>query len=248
MILAMAALLVQFQAVLPPAIPAAHSISQKDIRVASLVEPDGSPAGDANTSKDILPVAAPLGSSVASNLSASNPTPDTKTDSGSPAVAPNFNSVRLAEPPLADTAPEPLKNLALETTDQNTQGLSTVHIAPAEPDRLHSVVIPEKYPSRRAWIALSFVQHGAATFDAYSTRQAISHGAVEDDPMMRPFAHSPAMYAAMQVGPVMLDVMARHMQRSNNNFLRHIWWLPQSVSTAGFVISGVHNLHVASLQ
>ncbi|MGH9698175.1 MAG: hypothetical protein ACRD52_01810 [Candidatus Acidiferrales bacterium] len=191
---------------------------------------------------------ASLGSSSAANLSASNSAPDTKSASASPAVVPNFNSVRLADAPLADTAPEPLKNLALETTDQNSQGLSTVHIAPVEPDHLHSVVVPERYPSRRAWIALSFVEHGAATFDAYSTRQAISHGAVEDDPMMRPFAHSPAMYAAMQVGPVMLDVLARHMQRSNNNFLRHIWWLPQSVSTAGFVISGVHNLNVASVQ
>ncbi|MGH7837006.1 MAG: hypothetical protein ACREQC_04180, partial [Candidatus Binataceae bacterium] len=114
--------------------------------------------------------------------------------------------------------------------------------------RLHNIAAAERYPSRRAWIALSFVQHGAATFDAYSTRQAIAHGAVEDDPMMRPFAHSPAMYAAMQVGPVMLDILARHMQRSNNNFLRHIWWLPQSVSTAGFVVSGVHNLHVANAE
>lgn len=248
MILAMAALFVQFQVVLPPAIPAAHSISRKEVQVASLLDPAGSPAGDSKTSNDTLPVATSLGSSAGSSVPASIPAPDTKADSGSPADAPNFNSVRLAEPPLVDAAPEPLKNLALETTEQNTQGLSTVHIAPAEPDRLHSVVIPERYPSRRAWIALSFVQHGAATFDAYSTRQAISHGAVEDDPMMRPFAHSPAMYAAMQVGPVMLDVLARHMQRSNNNFLRHIWWLPQSVSTAGFVISGVHNLHVASVQ
>ena len=237
MILAMAALLVQFQAVLPPVPPAAKSVSAKEVQVASLIEPAGTNEGDGNSSTGVLPVA-----------SASVPAPDTKSGSGAPSVLPNFNSVQLTEPPLADAAPDPLKNLALETSEQSTQGLSTVHIAPAGPDRLHSVVIPEKYPSRRAWIALSFVQHGAATFDAYSTRQAISHGAVEDDPMMRPFAHSPAMYAAMQVGPVMLDVLARHMQRSNNNFLRHIWWLPQSVSTAGFVISGVHNLQVAGVQ
>lgn len=248
MILAMAALLVQFQAGLPPVPPVAKSVSTKEIQVASLVETAGSSASDSNISAGVVSVAFPLGASAAADSSASLPAPDTKTDSGAPVVLPNFNSVRLTAAPLADTAPEPLKNLALETTEQNTQGLSTVHIAPVEPDRLHSVVVPERYPSRRAWIALSFVQHGAATFDAYSTRQAISHSAVEDDPMMRPFAHSPAMYAAMQVGPVMLDVLARHMQRSDNNFLRHIWWLPQSVSTAGFVISGVHNLHVAGMQ
>ncbi|MGH9756122.1 MAG: hypothetical protein ACRD4M_00145 [Candidatus Acidiferrales bacterium] len=248
MILAMAALLVQFQAVLPPALPAAHSLHQKDIQVASLVEPPSSSADDAGTGADALPMTASLRSSSAANLTASSPAPDTKSDSARPAIVPNFNSVRLAEAPLADATPDALKTVAFETTAQDTQGISTVHIAPVEPDRLHSVVVPERYPSRRAWIALSIVEHGAATFDAYSTRQAISHGAVEDDPMMRPFAHSPAMYAAMQVGPVMLDVLARHMQRSNNNFLRHIWWLPQSVSTAGFVISGVHNLNVASVQ
>lgn len=248
MILAMAALLMQFQAVLPPVLPTAKLEPAKEVQIASLVESAGSPAGDANASARVLPVAFPLGASASADLSASIPAPDTKDDSAAPAVLPNFNSVRLTEAPLANTAPEPLKNLALETTEQNTQGLSTVHIAPVQPDRLHSVVVPERYPSRRAWIALSFVQHGAATFDAYSTRQAIAHGAVEDDPIMRPFAHSPAMYAAMQVGPVMLDVLARHMERSNNNFLRHIWWLPQSVSAAGFVISGVHNLHVAGVQ
>ena len=219
MILAMAALLVQFQAVPPPVPPAAKSSSTEEIQVASMVEPAGSPADGAKDEAGVFPIAASLASPAA------NPALDTKTDSGAPAVVANFNSVRLTEAPLADTAPEALKNVALETTEENTQGLSTVHIAPVEPDRLHSITIAERYPSRRAWIALSFVQHGAATFDAYSTRQAISHGAVEDDPMMRPFAHSPAMYAAVQVGPVMLDILARHMQRSNNNFLRHIWWL-----------------------
>jgi hypothetical protein len=99
----------------------------------------------------------------------------------------------------------------------------------------------------RSWLALAIMQHGAATFDAYSTRQAIGHGAVEDDPLMRPFAHSGAMYAAIQVGPLVLDYVARRMQRSEYGIVRRMWFVPQSVSTAGFLISGVHNLSVASL-
>jgi hypothetical protein len=99
-------------------------------------------------------------------------------------------------------------------------------------------------PSRRMWIALSAVQHGAATFDAYSTRQSIGHGGVEDDPLMRPFANSPAIYVATQVTPVLLDLLARHMQRSEYGMVRRAWWLPQSLGAGVSIFSGVHNLHV----
>ena len=127
----------------------------------------------------------------------------------------------------------------------DTQALSTVRITdtlPAKPSRRKDI---EELPSRRAWIVLSLVQHGAATFDTYSTRQAIANGAVEADPLMRPFAKSPGIYAAMQVGPLILDYAARRMQRSNNILARSMWWVPQSGSTVMFLFSGVHNLHVA---
>ena len=98
----------------------------------------------------------------------------------------------------------------------------------------------------KRWLALTLAQHGAAAFDAYSTRQSISRGAVEDDPMMRPFAHSGAIYAAIQVGPLLLDYAARRMQHSEYGMVRRMWFVPQTVSTAGFLISGFHNLNVAS--
>jgi len=80
--------------------------------------------------------------------------------------------------------------------------------------------------------------------DAYSTRQAVSRGAGEQDPLMRPFAHSPAIYAAIQVGPVLFDVLARHMQRSNYNLERRTWWVPQTASTGMSIFAGVHNLTI----
>jgi hypothetical protein len=127
---------------------------------------------------------------------------------------------------------------------QNVLALSSIRIQPVEPDNEHQVIQARTSPSRRTWLALSLMQHGAATFDAYSTRRAISRGSVENDPMMRPFAQSPGLYAAIQVGPVLLDFVSRRMQRSQNDFVRRIWWLPQSLGTATFLFSGVHNLNV----
>ena len=137
-----------------------------------------------------------------------------------------------------------MTTVALDTT-ADTQSFSTVRI-PTSSSEEHSVTAAVSMPSRNAWIALSVVQHGAAAFDAYSTRQAVGHGAVEDDPMMRPFAHSPAIYVATQVGPVIFDLLARHMQRSEYPMVRRLWWMPQSVSAGLSIFSGVHNLNVAS--
>jgi hypothetical protein len=136
---------------------------------------------------------------------------------------------------------------SLHAALQNSQSLSMIRVAEPE-SKPARFISPESVPSRRKWIALAVAQHAAAAFDAYSTREAISGGAVEQDPLMRPFANSSAMYAAIQVCPVALDFAARRMQRSENNFLRRTWWVPQSVSTGMYLFSGVHNIHVANRQ
>jgi hypothetical protein len=144
-----------------------------------------------------------------------------------------------SEPSVTGTTnPEPLHSA------QNVLSLSSIRIQPVGPGNEHQVIQARTSPPRRTWLALSLIQHGAATFDAYSTRQAISRGGVEIDPMMRPFAQSPGLYAAIQVGPVLLDFVSRKMQRSQNNFVRRMWWVPQSLSTATFLYSGVHNLNL----
>jgi len=103
----------------------------------------------------------------------------------------------------------------------------------------------ESLPSRRKWLMLAIAEHGAAAFDAYATRDAVSHGAHEDDPFLRPVANSNAIYAVSQIGPLLLDYASHKMQRSENNFERHAWWVPQSLATAVYLVSGVHDLHVA---
>jgi hypothetical protein len=132
-----------------------------------------------------------------------------------------------------------------EAAAVDTQALSTVHLAAIEPVRPVRQANIEKLPPRKSWLILSLLQHGAAGFDAYSTRQAIANGAVEEDPFMRPFANSPAIYGAIQIAPLALDYVARRMQLSHHELVRHLWWLPQTTSTGLFLFSGAHNMHVA---
>jgi hypothetical protein len=95
----------------------------------------------------------------------------------------------------------------------------------------------------RMWAVLTIAQHIAATFDAWSTRHALSAGGrYEADPMMRPFANSPAIYGAIQAGPVVLDYVGRRMSRSQSKWMQRLWWVPQSAATAGFLFSGSHNV------
>jgi len=145
-----------------------------------------------------------------------------------------------------NSAPK-LTAISLGSTE-NASTLSTVRIPEIHTGKPEGVTAAEIKPYKREWLALMVVEHGAAAFDAYSTRQAISRGAVEDDPFMRPFAHSGAIYAATQVGPVLFDLVARHMLRSENGFIRRMWWIPQTASAATSIFAGVHNLNVASHQ
>jgi hypothetical protein len=111
-----------------------------------------------------------------------------------------------------------------------------------------STTLPEK-PSvkqERIWWALTAAQHGAATFDAWSTRQSLASGnGYERNPLMKPFAGSAAIYPVIQVMPVGLDFLSRRMMQSRHGFFRKTWWLPQTIATAGFVWSGANNLRVA---
>lgn len=222
MVLAVAALLLQFQAVTPAVetfsiVPTAITASVAAISPAESTSPTASPVERTDY--------------VAST-----------TDSSSSRM--NLTSVRFDSADSKTHGPATLNTVALDTTP-DTQSFSTVRI-PTSSSKEHSVTAAMSMPSRNAWIALSVVQHGAAGFDAYSTRQAVGHGAVEDDPMMRPFAHSPAIYVATQVGPVIFDLLARHMQRSEYPIVRRLWWMPQSMSAGLSIFSGVHNLSVAS--
>ncbi|MGB0033883.1 MAG: hypothetical protein WBP79_00215 [Candidatus Acidiferrales bacterium] len=183
------------------------------------------------------------------------------TTSAKPSARPSQTSPDVSNAPVSTSPRINLQDVTLNANDskatsaaltnvslsdvQKGQSLSTVRIPETTATKPVELSPAKTLPARRTWLALVVAQHGAATFDAYSTRQAISHGAVEDNPMLRPFAHSGAIYAAIQATPVLLDFVGRRMQRSENGMIRHMWWMPQTLSTAVFIVSGVHNLSVA---
>lgn len=104
---------------------------------------------------------------------------------------------------------------------------------------------PQEVPTR-LWRTLLIVQHSAAVFDAWSTRDAIQNsGAHELNPFLRPFAGSGAIYAATQVGPGLFDYLGYRMMRSKKSWARKLWWLPQFAGTVASIFSGAHNLSVA---
>jgi hypothetical protein len=97
----------------------------------------------------------------------------------------------------------------------------------------------------KMWFVLGAVEHGAATFDARSTRRNIMAGTMhETDPLMRPFANSNAMYAAVQVAPVLFDLLSRQMMRNSHSWVRKSWWVPQTASTVMSIFSGAHNVAI----
>ena len=111
--------------------------------------------------------------------------------------------------------------------------------APVKPALERPVPTPRQ---QKLWYTFMAVSHGAAAFDAWSTRRAISGNyGTEGDPLLRPFAHSNAIYAATQVSPAVMDYLGRRMLTSTHPTLRRFWWVPQ-VAGAGFSFgSGMHN-------
>jgi hypothetical protein len=96
---------------------------------------------------------------------------------------------------------------------------------------------------RRLWYALAVTGHGAAAFDAYSTRRAISQGyGTEGNPLLRPFSHSGALYVATQVSPAVMDFVGKRMMVNRHPLVRRMWWVPQVVGSGASLAAGVHNM------
>jgi hypothetical protein len=103
----------------------------------------------------------------------------------------------------------------------------------------------DKRRKERIWLGLSLAAHSTAAFDAYSTRLSVSSGnGTELNPMLKPFAGNASMYAAIQVGPTIMDLLARKMMYSEHRWVRRMWWVPQSASALTSLFCGVHNMNV----
>ncbi len=101
----------------------------------------------------------------------------------------------------------------------------------------------ENRRNQMAWKGLVIASSGAATFDAWSTRHAITtYGAQELNPLLKPFAGNASLYAAIQVGPVLMDFIGKKMMYSRHSWVRRMWWTPQSASFVSSIFCGAHNL------
>jgi hypothetical protein len=119
-------------------------------------------------------------------------------------------------------------------------------IQPANPPKSAIRGFRYETPKQKvAWIGLSVAGHGAAGFDAYSTRKAISGGyGTESNPLLRPFAHSGALYVATQVSPTVMDYLGHKMMTNRRPWVRKIWWVPQTAGASFSIAAGVHNLNL----
>lgn len=114
---------------------------------------------------------------------------------------------------------------------------------PVAPIRPAVVAIEESPTQRKVWYALALAGHAGAAFDAWSTRRAISAGmGTEANPMLRPFAHSSALYAATQVSPLVMDFLGKKMMTSQHKWMRKMWWLPQTAGAGISFAAGAHNV------
>lgn len=104
-------------------------------------------------------------------------------------------------------------------------------------------LLKENHRNQMIWRGLAITSAGAATFDAWSTRYAITtQGAQELDPLLKPFAGNASLYLAIQVGPAIMDFAARKMMYSRHSWVRHMWWAPQTASIVSSLFCGAHNL------
>src|SRR5258706_432734 len=153
----------------------------------------------------------------------SMPTPKAKNDADADgvnsSVSANVAGAAAVQPPRVTLSMQPVKQAY--TRPRETRG------------------------QRIAWYTLAVTGHGAAAFDAYSTRRALSGGyGTEGNPFLRPFANSNALYAATQVSPVIMDLLGKRMMVSEHRWVRRMWWLPQAAGSGLSIGAGVHNLGV----
>jgi hypothetical protein len=150
------------------------------------------------------------------------PTPKVKTDAGADgsSVTASLAGAEAVQPPIAAQPSQPMRQTFVRPREARGQ--------------------------RVAWYALTVTGSGAAAFDAYSTRRALAGNyGTEGNPLLRPFAHSNALYAATQVSPVVMDYIGKRMMVSQNRWMRRMWWLPQAAGSGFSIAAGVHNLSVA---
>ena len=201
---------------------------------ALLIQPQLSPRLSFSAERTALAIPAAASAEIAAEKSSAAPesasleTPETP-DAASPLTA-DFKAT-LPEAPVP------------------TPGPAVIAPAPAafiKPSKSMTIAVGELVAENRRkemeWRGLLIAAHGGAAFDAWSTRRAITAGAQELNPLLKPFAGNASLYAAIQVAPLLMDYAGKKMMYSRHSWVRHMWWAPQTASLVSSVLCGTHNL------
>jgi len=95
-------------------------------------------------------------------------------------------------------------------------------------------------------ILILLLNHGGATFDAWSTRRLMGRysGIYEMNPIERPFAGSSALYLTSQGDAIIADVLMLH--KWTNRKPKVASDILEAASFSSHAYSGVHNLRLGS--
>ena len=160
-------------------------------------------------------------------------------------LTPDSSDISIQPSPISEDA---VLSSAASAPEPDPIGGPTVNafLRPAKPMTVSvKQLLAEERRKKQMWIGLGIAEHSAATFDAWTTRRAITTvGAQELNPLLKPFAGNASLYAAIQVGPLVMDYVGKKMMYSRHDWVRRMWWVPQSASFASSLFCGAHNLGV----
>lgn len=150
----------------------------------------------------------------------------------------------LAAQPNVPAAPEAKVKMDTELAAEPRPARPALQ--PGTPLRPASTHYSETHAQRKIWYGLAAAGHTAAVLDAWSTRRVLSGNyGTEQNPLLRPFAHSGVLYAATQVSPLVMDYFGKRMMTSRHPILRKMWWLPQSAGAGFSAAAAAHNAGIA---
>ncbi|HEY1471472.1 MAG TPA: hypothetical protein VGF61_20705 [Candidatus Acidoferrum sp.] len=180
-----------------------------------------------------------------SNVSTERTTPVVaSSDASTPAVKAETGQPARPDAPIAKN----ISAISSNADDASPESSNAESITPGSQPFLNAPAKPaiqgtyETARQRKIWYGLVAASSGAAAFDAWTTRRAISGNyGVEGDPLLRPFAHSNAIYAATQVSPAIMDYLGHRMMTNHHEWMRKMWWVPQVAGTSFSLSAGIHN-------
>jgi hypothetical protein len=159
-------------------------------------------------------------------------------------IIPAISSTVAPAAPSASLMPQPKLEIATESSSAEPAAFQPGALA-FEPVKSASHRGFENRNQKKIWYGLMVAGHSGAAFDAWSTRRALSgNWGTEADPLMRPFAHSGAIYAATQVAPLLMDFIGRRAMNSERPWVRRLWWVPQTVGASMSFQAAIHNVGV----